>query len=156
VNSTEMGSNRNEVGKLADQFREISLRTSQDFRTLAERSGRNRNQTQSTLTRGRASGLDRTKLNRLDNMEPTSSRKGNNDPFDTSRSRTRRQSDKGAKRYKSTFSQFYLDDRVKDMISIASLDDHMGPNGVISDEVCEVTVHETSTQANSLIDRLQN
>jgi hypothetical protein len=42
------------------------------------------------------------------------------------------------------------------MISIASLDCNMGPGGEILEEVCEVTVHETSTQAHSLIDRLQN
>ena len=40
------------------------------------------------------------------------------------------------------------------MISIASIDDMA--MGTYSDQVCEVTVHETSTQAHTLIDRLQN
>ena len=40
------------------------------------------------------------------------------------------------------------------MISIASIDD-LGV-GLVSDQVCEVTVYETSTQANTLIERLQH
>lgn len=128
--------------RVTGQFKSIATgRVETDFR--ATHTERMRNAAQTTLKTfgGR---LDKGKLSLL----------GSTDRSDlTAPSTTRNRLSSARNKGRSTFSQFYLDDRVKDMVSIASIDQSGAQN--INDEVYEIMVRETSTQAPTLIDRLQ-
>jgi hypothetical protein len=59
------------------------------------------------------------------------------------------------KKRQSTFSEFYLDDRVKDQLSINTIETKIKGFPVkLSDEILKLTVKETTTQAPTMIGRL--